>query len=104
MASDGLLCWSCGKPTGHQITVGRGDSCDNCGADLRCCRGCRHFAPGKRWQCKENIERPEVDKERANFCDFFQIRQAMKRAGGVEVNTKDEKESRKRTFDDLFKD
>lgn len=104
MASDGLLCWSCGKPTGYKITVGRGDQCDNCGSDLRVCRGCRHFAPGKRWQCKENIERPEVDKERANFCDFFQIRTAMKRPGGVEVKTRDEKESRKQTFDDLFKD
>ena len=104
MATDGLLCWSCGRPTGHLRTVGRNDQCDNCAADLRCCRGCRHFDPSKRWQCKENIDKPIVDKERANFCDLFQIRSAMKRPGGVTTDTRDSKDVRKSRFDDLFKD
>lgn len=104
MAKDsGLLCWSCGKPTGIIERVMRSDQCDNCMSDLRCCRGCRHFDPTRRFQCKEQIESYIGDKEKNNLCDYFQKRDATKLAGGVshQVDAKDE---RKKNFDDLFKD
>ena len=104
MADEGLLCWNCGKPTG--ITTGkvfRGDQCTECLADLRCCRGCRFFDPNRRAQCQEPVEKPIVNKEKANFCDFFQMRNVVKRPGGISVQ-KDTKEDRKKKFDDLFKD
>lgn len=103
MHTEGLLCWSCGRPTGITGRVMRSDICPHCEADLRCCRGCRHFEPGRRYHCKERIESRIVDKEKNNLCDFFQRRDAMKGAGGISSQT-DSKDERKKRFDDLFKD
>ena len=43
------------------------------------------------------------NKEKSNFCDFFQARIAVKRQGGVSYQA-DSKDDRKKNFDDLFKD
>ena len=102
MANDGLLCWSCGKPTGIVGKVMRADSCVECLADLRCCRGCRHFDPTRRFQCRENIEHAVVNKEKSNFCDFFQMRDVSKVPGGLSSHAP--KEDAKKKFDDLFED
>lgn len=103
MAAEGLLCWSCGRPTGIVDRVMRSDTCPHCEADLRCCRGCRHFDPTRRYHCKEPIESRVGDKEKSNICDFFQMRDAMKTAGGFGGKA-DAKEDRKKRFDDLFDD
>jgi len=102
MSEGGLLCWSCGKPTGIEDKVMRADACTHCMADLRCCRGCRHFDPTRRFQCRENIEHNIPNKERSNMCDFFQMRTAIKRSGGVSTHTPDSKDARRKKFDDLF--
>ena len=101
MPEEGLLCWNCGRPTGLVGGVTRSDSCPNCLADLRCCRGCRHFEPGRRFHCREPIETNIVNKEKNNFCDFFQVRNVIKRPGGISTHT-DTKDDRKKRFDDLF--
>jgi len=103
MSNEGLLCWNCGEPTGIRDKVSRADACVKCMADLRCCRGCRHFDPTRRFQCKEPIETGIPNKEKANFCDFFQMRNVVKQPGGMSHQT-DDKEDRKKRFDDLFKD
>lgn len=100
---EGLLCWNCSRATGLMGRAARMDSCDNCLADLRCCRGCRHFDPTRRSQCRETISQPVGNKEKSNFCDFFQNRDAFKRPGGVS-SEKGDKADRKSNFDDLFKD
>lgn len=104
MAPDGLICWKCGKATGFLERVGRSDYCPHCTADLRCCRGCRHFDPTRRFQCRESVDSNVLNKERNNFCDFFQMRQVMKGAGGIIKPEADSKDSRKKKFDDLFDD
>ncbi|MDF1543466.1 MAG: hypothetical protein P1R58_00020 [bacterium] len=71
-------------------------------ADLRCCRGCRHFDPTRRFQCRESIEHPQQNKEKTNFCDLFQKRDVTKVAGGI--SSQRPKEDAKKKFDDLFKD
>ena len=103
MASGGLICWSCGKPTGIMERVNRNDSCPSCRADLRCCRGCVHFDPTRRFQCRETVDQAVVNKDKNNFCDYFQKRNVTKTAGGISTQT-DTKDSRKKKFDDLFED
>lgn len=96
----GLVCWNCGYDTGIEGGVMRTDHCERCESDLRCCRGCRHFDPRRRFQCRESIARSIPRKDKANFCDFYQKRLSGKAAmGGYEA--RDEKKSR---FDDLFED
>lgn len=101
--TDGLICWSCGKPTGITGKVTRSDECLNCMASLRCCRGCRHFDPTRRYQCRENIDKNIVEKDKNNFCDMYQMRDVVKKPGGISTQT-DKKEDRKKSFDDLFED
>ena len=103
MTEEGLLCWNCGKPTGIVGRVTRMDSCVYCMADLRCCRGCRHFDPNSHLQCREHISTPVKDKEKNNFCDFFQKRNVVKKPGGIRTST-DSKEDLKKRFDSLFDD
>jgi len=81
----------------------RADACPECLADLRCCRGCRHFDPTARWQCRETIDAPIPIKEKSNFCDYFQARLAM-HSHGRKPSPRDSKDERRKKFDDLFDD
>ena len=103
MTDSGLLCWNCGKATGIEGRPTRMDSCPHCLADQRACRGCRHFDPFSHFQCRETIDTPVRDKQKSNFCDMFQVRDAVKRPGGIRSSV-DSKEERKKKFDDLFDD
>jgi hypothetical protein len=61
--------------------VGRGDTCPSCEKDLHCCRQCRHFDETVAKSCKEPFAEVPQDKERANFCEFFQIGEGGRIAG-----------------------
>ncbi len=98
-----LICWNCGKATGLEGRVMRSDQCPHCLADLRSCRGCRFFDPTARWQCRENIDSPVAIKEKSNFCDWYQVREAM-HSHERKRSLTDSKEDRKKKFDDLFDD
>lgn len=67
-------CGKCGSRldiVGNQ--VGRRDTCPSCDAELHACIHCRHFDPSVAKQCKEPFAEVPMDKESANFCDFFQL-------------------------------
>ena len=96
----GLICWNCGADTGIERRVPRQEQCESCLSDLRCCRGCRFFAPDRRFQCYETIDSSVLPKDKANFCDYFSPRVTGKAAG----DGFDAKSERKSGFDDLFKD
>ena len=49
----------------------RRDACGKCGADLHACVQCAFYAPGSYNDCSEPQADRVVDKERANFCDWF---------------------------------
>ena len=53
------------------MEYGRGDSCMKCGRDTHVCRNCNHYDPAYNNSCKENQADRVVDKEKANFCDYF---------------------------------
>ncbi len=64
-------CSYCGKeiePPVYRTTV-----CPSCGKDVKICLNCRFYSPGSHYDCSESISDPVRDKERANFCDFFQF-------------------------------
>jgi len=68
-------CWFCGTALSyaHHANVPRGEACPGCGKDLRCCRNCRHHDPGAHNQCREPDTEWVTDRERANFCERFQL-------------------------------
>ncbi len=63
------MCYYCGKPAGGVIT--RSSLCVSCRKELRVCLNCKFYKKGAHWDCVENIPEQVIDKDRANFCDFF---------------------------------
>jgi hypothetical protein len=66
-----VVCRGCAAAIDAPARVGRRDTCPRCGADLHCCRQCRFHDPRAYNECREPQAERVVDKERANFCDYF---------------------------------
>ncbi len=71
------LCFSCGKELPHiDGKPSRSEECPWCGADVRVCRNCRFYDEGAYNECREPLAERVVDKDRANFCEYFELRQS----------------------------
>ena len=68
-------CSHCFKELPHQAEekISRNDVCPHCSADLRSCKMCMHYDPHSYNECREPIAERVVDKDKANFCDFFRF-------------------------------
>ena len=64
-------CSFCGAKISIEDKVSRNDSCPYCGRDLRCCKQCKFYDPHAYNECREVSAERIVDKERANFCEYF---------------------------------
>lgn len=53
--------------------VGRQDSCEKCGRDLHSCMQCRFYDRSAHNQCRETLSMYITDRERGNFCEFFEM-------------------------------
>ncbi len=69
----GIMCWKCGTAIQADNPIGRTLTCDTCGLDIRSCRNCRFYSPGSYHDCDERVDEAVTDKERANFCEMFQL-------------------------------
>ena len=69
----GAACHRCGRVIDRSERIGRRDACLGCGAELRCCRNCRFYDPTYHNQCREPQAERQVEKERANFCEYFSV-------------------------------
>ena len=66
-----MQCAFCGKQISVVDKVGRNDTCPHCGGDLKCCKQCDFYQPNAYNECREVMAERIVDKERANFCDYY---------------------------------
>lgn len=82
MAGTSFVCRACGQKTQVGDIIGRRDTCSNCGADLRACIQCRHYDTSTADDCREPQAEPVPDKEKANFCDYFQPARGGPQGGG----------------------
>ena len=94
------MCWYCGSPITDSEPLGRSLRCSDCGKDLRSCKNCRHFRPSG---CAESAAEIPAEPERANFCDWFSLSPLLKHSSGGEKKSRDDAESAKSAFNDLFK-
>ena len=79
--------------------VGRQEACPRCDSDLHCCRNCRFRDPGAHNQCRETQAEWVKEKDRSNFCDYFEPVEVIG-ARGRSANTAVDV---KKKFNDLFK-
>jgi len=69
-----MACWKCGHPLKDLLLpFSRYEECSQCNADLHCCRACSHFDSNVSDSCREDRADFVLDKERANFCDYFKV-------------------------------
>lgn len=89
-------CHKCGTVYDLNGNPGRLETCERCGADLKACLNCVHYAAtGHAHQCKERRAEEVFEKAAANFCEWFDFaRREFKGAG---------KDSREDSARDAFK-
>jgi hypothetical protein len=97
-----MVCHNCGREIKVVGKVLRTDECPHCDADVHCCKNCRHFDPGKNNQCSESQAEYVREKDRANFCDYFEPnnRVPLTSRGGSQISNRDDV---RKAFDNLFK-
>jgi len=88
-------CFSCGNELEINNKPGRRDECPSCGADLKVCRNCQFYDSTAYNECREPAADRVVDKEKANFCDYFVF-------GGASKQKEENKDKAKKELDDLF--
>lgn len=54
------------------LPVGREEYCRACRAEVHACRMCRFYDLSKARHCAEPVAEPVQNKERANFCGYFE--------------------------------
>lgn len=67
-------CFSCKREI-EAVRPGRRDVCDFCGVDLKVCLNCSFYDAAMPDGCREPASERIMDKDRANFCDFFSFRE-----------------------------
>ena len=90
-----VRCHGCGIDLELGSTIGRRDTCEHCDAELHCCLMCRHYDLRAARQCREPQAEPPRDKDRANFCDFFDL-------GSGPAAERDAAADARAAFDQLF--
>lgn len=67
-----LQCWKCGTTLRNLLLpFSRYEECSTCSADLHACISCKNYTTGLSDGCSEDRAEFVLDKEKANFCDFF---------------------------------
>ena len=70
---DDLSCWQCGGDlSALSLPISRRDLCRHCASELHVCRMCRHYDRDVARQCREDDAEDVTEKERLNFCDWFE--------------------------------
>lgn len=90
-------CWHCGTHLG-KADYGRETTCLGCGKNTRSCRNCRLFSRGRPNDCEEPMAEAVMNKERANFCEFFDPSPSTGGTGGTVAA-----DDLLKAADDLFK-
>ena len=68
-----LQCYRCGASLAAlSLPLSRQDLCPGCSHYLHVCRMCRHFDPRVPKQCREDDAEEVMDKDKPNFCDWFE--------------------------------
>ena len=89
-------CYACGSELDVAEKVARGDTCWSCGTDLKVCRNCVFYDELSYNECREPQAERELQKNRANFCDYFRFGSQAKKQDST-------KGSVRQQLDALFK-
>lgn len=92
-----LPCFKCGKTLSFPEGVGFRAECQFCREDAHVCKNCEFYDPKVYNECRETAAEVVREKERNNYCEFFQAR-----SGGVDSALK-QKDALMSAAEALFK-
>lgn len=91
-----VKCFACKKDLEFDNTsIPRGEECPYCYANIHSCKMCKFYNSSAYNECVEPSAERVVEKEKANFCDFFQLTDSG--------NTQDNTDNAKAAAEALFK-
>jgi hypothetical protein len=94
-------CHHCGWEWTLTGNPGRGDSCHQCGVDLRVCLNCVSYDPRVAHQCRDRRADPVAEKHMANFCEYFDfIRRNWTPKGGEDKRAQSARNQLKKLLGD----
>ncbi|MCO5142786.1 MAG: hypothetical protein M9962_06825 [Oligoflexia bacterium] len=67
------FCYNCQSEL-EETNFGRRDECPKCMRDTRVCKNCKNYDKTRNNECLEEQAPRQVEKEKANFCDWFQAK------------------------------
>jgi hypothetical protein len=88
-------CWHCGQQLEREHYHREGE-CPGCRKQTHVCVNCRFYDPTRANACLEPVADAVTDKQRANFCDYFEPHV------GAYVSREDETEALRAAADRLF--
>lgn len=95
-----IACYRCGESLAAlSLPLSHRDQCPACYADMHVCRMCTFFDPQVPRQCREDDADDVTDKEKPNFCDYFEPS-----ADAFDSARKAEADSARAALDNLFGD
>jgi hypothetical protein len=92
-------CWHCAADLAS-VDYSREGACLGCGKQTHCCRNCRFYQRGRPNDCFEPMAEPVGDKQRANFCGYFEPTLSPRSPTGASAT---DGADALRQADDLFK-
>jgi len=92
-----LTCYNCGHTIELNDRVTHTATCEKCTSFLKCCLNCKFYDPNAYNECLEFSADRVKDKEKANFCDFFEP------ASGSNFKQNKRKDDSLKKLNDLFK-
>jgi len=96
--AEALVCWKCGGAIADMpMPLPRLAECPACHSDLHVCRQCEFYDSRVAKACRETVADEVQDKQRANFCGYFQIKADAYVGQDNEVSRQ-----AKRQLEDLF--
>lgn len=66
-----ITCYKCKNTIEVEGSVGVRQECPKCKSDLHVCKNCAFYDINSYNECKETNADRVLDKEKANFCDYF---------------------------------
>lgn len=95
-----MNCALCGSQVDAGRDMSRRETCRSCGGDLHICLNCRFYSTSAHNNCIETKAEHQRHRDKANFCDYFQLGTG---SSGADKGEPDAKAEAKRKLDDLFK-
>jgi hypothetical protein len=93
------FCYACGKKLIIKEFIDRESICRYCQSYIHCCYNCKFYNLGVPDQCSESQADFVSDKSKANFCEYF----ALKEMDSPPINHDEDVRKVKAKLNDLFK-